>query len=564
MMNPSMMNERSTRTLLVITLIALVLIIRVMVLFVMPFHADEGNDMLSKAIEFHGEIFEGQRSSDYWLRFAGLPVIAVDGRAHPFTYVFTSLFVPITSDPVLIVRMPALILGSLGAILLFASALHYMRTSSAFLLSLMVSFLPWHIAYSTSSLRNSAHLFSGPALLALFLLSGRSPSRLFRGLFVASLAFAGLYYHGLGPIFFVVFLPALFLKKNFVSSPWEIPLYTLIFLAFCAPLLFVAQGLGENFGAQPLDQTIFTGTTFTEGIRRFFHSLWEGANSLFFAKKVGSFSSKTMIGPLVGFPGLPLIVAGLVHKVLRGEGRQILLLIWWFIVAIVIGGGLALNPQPRYLLPVMTPLLLLAGIGLQALYDWTKGLNGKVLRYCGYALLSVFLLSYLISGLEYIAREPSTTELMYAHYGSKEAVSSILSDVGEHADNAFIFMDSYRMTSSFYLWSHARKHEMPFVWRGHPPNFGSTAEISVFKQVDETMNGEEIEALLDYAVKKKIPAYAFLWAPDLAKIYTYTDEMKRRTEDLQHLIRSRFHRRTLIKFPDGTPAIEIYQMPAEF
>ncbi|MBN2053482.1 hypothetical protein JW905_01085, partial [bacterium] len=201
----------------------------------------------------------------------------------------------------------------------------------------------------------------------------------------------------------------------------------------------------------------------------------------------------------------------------------------------------------RYLLPLSTPLVLLACLGAQ----WLQPVfaRGAVVRRCWVPLV---ILSFAAPGFEYALRPPNAAELRAAGIGGAEAAEVLFQAA---AGRPLLLLDGWRLNTAAYAWPESRRRGLPFGYLEMTPP-GVYEGGVVCRETDRYLQYETVVDLVERASSSGCLVAGTVWLPHLdGAVNPLT------AAALDRLRRYYAHRLELLVTladPDGVPVMELY------
>jgi 4-amino-4-deoxy-L-arabinose transferase-like glycosyltransferase len=363
---------------------------------------------------------------DNFVTFMGIPVACFKGYLQPFYSCLVFFSRILFHSPEMALRMPAVIIGSLTAVLLYQLTKELYGKKAGIVSALLLCFLPWHVIESRVGVSLILTPFFACLVFVSLLKALRKQSNVW---FVSSWCFLGVgafytYQNSLLllPIFFISLL---LLRKEF---PWLKPKILLIgiasFLLIVYPLIYLHfKGAIPEYSGK-LYRMFYQDADFHDRAGALVIKLFTNVQgnyerlfrSLFFTGEGIEFGQSLRTPLLISIISLPLILFSLALSFWR-RGIADKLVITWFLVGLAgcLAGVRFCNA--RYFIILLPVLLIFIGKLLAEMLE-----RRKVLRVGGIILSLFFISSSMTQLCAYFYLAPvNKWEEMNNSSGCKEA-----------------------------------------------------------------------------------------------------------------------------------------------
>lgn len=375
----------------------------------LPIHYDEATYSLGSLQHFD--------------RFMGIPVMCFQGYIRPIFSYLVFISNKFFSLPVYIVRVPAALIGALTVALVYAVAKEMYNKKTGLFSALFLAFLPWHVIQSRRGDVVVLVPFFGCVIFYTLLLSLKRKSRPLYMLSWASLGIGSLYSYQGALIYVVIFISVLFsLKREFRWLKARTVLVSLLlFLVLLFPLAYMnAAGRIDFLSFRPYHHNPFQANVFANLFENLKNNSVSAIKSLFLPTGFGALQSPL----LISWVSLAVIIYSLLVSLYRRAPSDKIILGW---LALGFLGSVAFvnNYEPRYIVIILVPLLILIARGAAGLFDFA--FKSPLLMRRVMIGVGTFLCAGLFSLesqqlLEYYRRAPADLEEYFSNaYGCKEA-----------------------------------------------------------------------------------------------------------------------------------------------
>lgn len=403
----------------------------------------------------HDEVTWTLRSINNFDRFLGLPVACFKGYIQSFFSYFVIITNKLFSDPVYIIRMPAVIIGFSTVVMLYFLAKEMYGRKTALFSAALLSFLPWHIIQSRIGVSLILTPFFGCLIFYALIRALKRKSVFWFLLSFVFLGIGSVYTYQASLSFAPLFFITLFILKKDIS--WVERKYILVgVLAFIVSVypvlyLYVSGELTQYFGKvyrMYYQDPPFTGT-FLEFFGKLFinfkDNIGHSFKGLFFSKGYilygHALHAPLFITPAAFFTALVSIIIGLINR--KSQDKIIVI---WLILGYIIALSCVRSYASRYSIAILPPVMILIG-SLTALLIESKR---RILAFAGALLVSFLFFTEAMQTVSYYRKAPfNLEECRHNSYGCKET-AEYLSRVPEVKDYA-IMTDSSMEPLYLYL-----------------------------------------------------------------------------------------------------------------
>ena len=400
----------------------------------------------------HDEINGSLRCIENFDKFLGIPVTCFKGYIQPLFSYLLIFSRKLFSVPEFIVRMPAVILGTFTVLLIYLVTKEIYDKKIALTSAIILCFLPWHVLQSRIGVSAILVPLVGCLIFYILFLSLKKKSNL---LFILSwfcLSIGAFYTYQSSLFYILIFIFGLFfLRKEFIwLKPKIILISILSFLIVLFPLFYL-QMLGKidlisNFyryyHRNPFQGNIFE--NFKNNVKNnaivALKSLFWNSNGIMLYG--AAFKSPLLINPITFI----LILFVLLFSIYKHTTADKVIIIW---LCIGFLGSLTMVNffQPRYLIIILVPLVIIIGKSLVMIFKYISNYNFLKFLFIIFCASLVFIEFFQLWNYYKIA-PTNLEECRRNSYGCKEAAKFLasLSDV----ENYYIKPD-FRMTVCGYL-----------------------------------------------------------------------------------------------------------------
>jgi 4-amino-4-deoxy-L-arabinose transferase-like glycosyltransferase len=478
----------------------------------------------------HDEVNWFLFSPQHWITFLKIPVGCYDGYAHPALSYCISITQQIFSDPVYILRIPTVVIGSLTVVLIYRLAKECYGKGVAFIAATFLCFLPWHIIQSRVGTDPILVPFFCCLLMLLLIEAIREKSNNKILAFSFLLSFASFYANQVAILFTptaLLILLVLFKQLSWLKKR-TIILGVLIYCSVLLPLGYLEiKGSLHYIGRfMHAHSSLFEGGMVNNILMNIIRNGKEAAKSLFYGSNGGIMYGASLKAPLmVSYVLLIFLFIAIMRSFFQRSVADKLLLTWLFAGALGFA-ALVMFYQPRYSLHLMAPLLIFVSKGLMDIHSFFGGDN-RIRQRVMHILILVMCLYIVILEIAqlnaYFKNGPTDYEECRRNsYGCKEAADLLLHmpDIGD-----CVIVTDERMTLDAYL-------------------------------------GEKYRGDSGPRFKKTKAAYYVLWAPESHPKDYWDGLFSAVCERFVEIYGEQVPINT-IYYPNGLPAINIYHIEDE-
>jgi 4-amino-4-deoxy-L-arabinose transferase-like glycosyltransferase len=380
-------------------------------------------------------------SPDHWIKFLGMPVACYEGHVFPFFSYLIAISRQIFDDPVYILRLPAVLVGTITVLLLYKLARVLYDKRVAFLSAGFLAFLPWHIIHSRDGREPILIPFFTCILLLMAVKTLKERRPLFLFIFSFLLAFASFYVYEPALVFIPIFFAlALWFQKKLAwvnFRMWSVA--GMIFLMTLVPLIYLERTHAINFMNNfTTGQLIFTGDVAHKIVQAIMLNPIILFKSLFVTSKGTLLYGASLGEPLfVNSVFFLLFLGAIITGAYYRKGSDLLLLIFC-LVCIVSSLPFIVVFQARYCIHLIVPFLILISAFFLRSWDHMAKSRLKMRRLLQVFFIVVYVVmisTEIVQIFSFYQRGPTDLEECRNNsYGCKEAAEylSALPDISQH------------------------------------------------------------------------------------------------------------------------------------
>jgi len=439
----------------------------------------------------HDESYWSLRSLEHFDKFIGIPVTCFKGYIQPFFSYLVFVAKNFSFSPELIVRIPAVIIGSLTVIVVYILAKEMFGKIAGWVSALLLCFLPWHVIQSKIGVSAILVPFFGGLIFYTLFISLRKRSKAMFMLSWLLLGIGSFYTYQAAVVFVVIFISVLlFLKEEFAwVKKKTILISALFFFIVLFPLIYLQITDKIDFSSvfyRTYQHNPFRGQIVINLLENFKNNASTALKCLFINSKGMIIYCEAHEQPLlISRFSLAIIIFSLLTLFLRRNVADKIILSWFFLGFLGSLAGVD-DFQPRYIIIILVPLIMLIGNGVAKMFE--HGQKNSLLKSRSLFFTGIFVCVLLSSeelqqlwNYYYIA--PTDLEECHRNSNRCEEAAKYLSN-DQDIENCKIITD-IRMTTLSYL---------KYAYHINPLNLYSTKNI----RKDDSI---------------KIVTYYILWAP---------------------------------------------------
>ena len=491
----------------------------------------------------HDEVTWTLRSIENFDRFFGVPVACFKGYIQSFFSYLVFFTEKIFNDPLYVIRLPSVIIGSATVMLLYMLAKEMYGRTAGFISSALLCLLPWHVIQSRIGVSLILTPFFGCLIFLAFVRSLNKKSNLW---FFLSLVFLGIgsFYTYQGSLLFIpiFFIALVFTRRELKWLRLRIIVTSvLVFLIILLPIicLYSAGELSQYFGKiyrmyyhdVPFQDS--AGQFLVKSYLNFRKNVFNSFRGLFFARGNILYGRALRAPLLINYAAFFAIVFFIFIALSRRNSADKIILAWLIFGYLGAVSGVRLH-DARYSIAVLPSLLIsVAGFTTFILSKWMSERNSFKKRL--YFFLGAGLCLGLVSAeacqlVDYYYRAPfDLDECRNNSYGCKESARylSQIPDIEDYqiiVDSSMEALDTYL---DYYL--------------------SSTITADNFYEMPKRKSGQEQKG-----------TYYVLWAPERHpedfKGGQFSWMWKRFRAQEDHLAPAK-----TIYYPNGLAAINIFK-----
>lgn len=400
-------------------------------------------------------------------RFMGFPVGCFRGYIQPFFCSFVILTTKIFSSPIVVSRVPAIIIGLATIISIYYLAKQMYGKKAGLISSLLLGLLPWHVIQSRIGVTLiSTPLFGCLIFLALFRAIAKESDFWFLLSFLL-LGISSFYTYQVSLLFIPIFFVALWcLRKNlYWLRPKILILGILIFLIIPLPLIYLhikgeipsymakilgMYGIGRNYGGG-------IATFLFQAIVNLKNNLLATLNGIFF-KKAHILHGQALHYPLLinsvsSFIVLSSVAISLYYRKVADK----ILLIWLGVGYLGVITGVKTHDARYYITIILPPLLIFIARFVSEIFNRLPAkisFKREALFFTGITLCIGLFTAQTWQLINYYYTAPfDLDECRFNSYGCKEA-AQYLSQVSDIKDYRIITdsrMEPLHIYLNYYL-----------------------------------------------------------------------------------------------------------------
>jgi len=422
---------------------AIAFFIRIYNLSLFPLNHDEANWFLQTVNHFN--------------KFAGIPVPTFGGPILsflPWLIYFTKNIFP---APFYAVRIPTIIIGTATVILTYQLTKDMYGHKAGLVSMSLLSLLPWHVIDSRCGTEGILVPFFGCLIALALIRSLQRQSNFWFIIFWLLLGIGSFYTYRASvifvPIFFVILL--LLRKDLYWCKPEMICTGLLFFYLLLYPLIYLqVTGRIDFLGGffRPYQENPFSGNVFLSIWENFKNNNPPALGSLFFSSRGRILYGAAFQAPLlIHWISLSIIIFSIIISFWRRGYAEKILLTWLCLG--YAGGVLGVSFfQPRYIIVILVPLLILMGRFFSEIFNCAAKktfFKRRLFFSLGILLCAGLVITEIFQLIRYYQVAPSNLEECRKNsYGCKEA-AQYLSRISNIED--YRLSTGFRMTVTTYL-----------------------------------------------------------------------------------------------------------------
>lgn len=547
----NVLSYKGLNTFFILSLILVgALLLRLHDLGLMPLNVDENSDTI-----YGIEIIKAGGTESFFT----IPISTQHGKIPVLFNLFALIVSHFSANPILIARVPAVLLGALTVLLTYVFAKRLYNTKTGLLSALFLAFFPWHVIMSRIGLKIILVPFFG-ALIFYLLYAGIKEKRM--ALFLLSffaLGVGSFYTYPSAAIFVPVFMLSFFILKG--KQDWPSPriLLTgvLLFLLSMFPL-FVLSARGVDFFLAQSYHSFFRGDNFNAPdsyliLKNFILNMLRCFNLLFFSSRPMDLLAPSMKYPLfLSNLFFPVFLLSLIYACWKRTKSDLIILIWLILslllTSFVMGDGIS----AQYLFIILPVPIVLAARFLMDMMECST--SRKFISRVTAGVVSLLIVGCSLNALVSYFREApnSKEEWIKSSFGSEEAVKYLFED--NTSPNYKVITDD-RMVLEAYLQYYInifKKEDMPGDVRKH---FVRRSVIERCAKKEDLVNLEK------KWLEESDVIYYFLWSSKTRGSggNLWRSEF-RRFIDIFKKVHPREKPVKEIYYPDGHVAIEVFKI----
>lgn len=556
MLNFNLKDLISSRVFYLLLIMAAALWLRLCCLELVPLNLDEHCDTMLGIEALNSGKAE---------KFLGIPVTVNNGKI-PFLFNSFSLVISYFShNPILIVRIPAVLFGILTVYLTYLLGARLYNNRTGILSALFLAFLPWHIIMSRVGQKTVLVPFAG-ILIFYFLYAGIIKKK--KALFLLSFAALGLgslYTYPSAFVFIPVFIAVFFILKAGKEWPGRNFIFVGILLFMVWVLPYVVLSPKADFFKAQCYHSIFANNNFHNGVgfyhdvfRNFAANIKEAFHLLFDSRSPEGLFAPSMACPLLlSKYFLWLLIFSSAYACYKHKKSDFVMLAWMLLSFILVTLFVKDGMCARYLFVILPVPIVLTARFLTDMCGYSGNFRNIILKSAIITIslavsLSIIFYSIKISAWYFKKAPGNREEWIINSFGSKEAARYLFED---NATADYKVFTDFRMTVLPYL-----DYYIKLSWEKRGI-FGNP--YAHFKTMDGPRNITK-DSMWDIEKKNLEEGntiYYILWSPDAT----------RHIKDGWGIEFSKFfnifkelhpHEKAVKKiyYPDGTTAMEIFKV----
>lgn len=434
---------------ILILIIGLGIFLRTYKIDALPLNSDEANSTL-------GGLWSLKNGDA--IKYANLPICYFSGRIPSLFSFFVYLSGLLFKHLVLIVRLPAAMIGSLTIWITYLFTKDYYNRKSAIISAFLIAILPWHIILSRVGVRAILTPLFGLIIFCFLCRAIKKKEQTYLFLSSLALSIGAFYTYTAAQIYIIIYMLYLLSVRKHLKwvKPFDIFLCFVIFLFPLYP--FLANWKSCHFLHNQYYLNIFDSywsSSFSYFFKKILSNWKEALSLLFIRKNAFSLFAPGFEGPIIYFGLAPLFFISILH-IIRDIKRSGWLIILWLTAGFFLSSSFLKTVEDRHIIIILPLISILVGNLIGSRINFPGNFNVNTIAKNVYiviitVLLTLGILQSFVGFIRYASNtDSSETDLKRYSFGAESVAKFLNKELTKEGMNYKILTDR-RMPVYYYL-----------------------------------------------------------------------------------------------------------------